>query len=167
MGLLGSLASSLFRSSDILGIADDALRFALQASEDTHPDEYMGRLRGEDARKLGLDRDGTVITDVLIAPGTKSNPVSAEFNPSYMPNDLKSVGSIHSHPNGVLRPSDADLATFSRGDVHIIVGAPYGRDDWQAFDTEGEPTELDVLDVELSDEGFFDFSQEDIDRELR
>ncbi|PSQ41798.1 proteasome protein [Halobacteriales archaeon SW_5_68_122] len=130
MGLLGSLTPSLFRSGEILGIADDALQFALQASEDTHPDEYMGQLRGEDARKLGLDRDGTVITDVLIAPGT-------------------------------------NLATFSRGDVHIIVGAPYGRDDWQAFDTEGEPTELDVLDVELSDEGFFDFTQEDIDRELR
>ena len=79
MGLLGSLTPSLFRSGEILGIADDALRFALQASEDSHPSEYMGQLRGEDARKLGLDRDGTVITDVLIAPGTKSNPVSAEL----------------------------------------------------------------------------------------
>ena len=167
MGLLGSWTPSLFRSSEVLGIADDALEFALQASEDSHPDEYMGQLRGEDARTLGLDRDGTVITDVLLAPGTKTNPVSAEFKPTYMPNDLKSVGSVHSHPNGVLRPSDADLATFSWGDVHIIVGAPYGRTDWQAFDTDGEPTDLDVLDVELPDEQFFDFTQADIDRELR
>ena len=167
MGLLGSWTPSLFRSSEVLGIADDALEFALQASEDSHPDEYMGQLRGEDARTLGLDRDGTVITDVLLAPGTKTNPVSAEFNPSYMPNDLKSVGSVHSHPNGVLRPSDADLATFSRGDVHIIVGAPYGRTDWRAFDTDGEPTDLDVLDVEPPDDQFFDFTQADIDRELR
>ncbi|PSP80402.1 proteasome protein [Halobacteriales archaeon QS_4_69_225] len=167
MGLLGSWTPSLFRSSEVLGIADDALEFALQASEDSHPDEYMGQLRGEDARTLGLDRDGTVITDVLLAPGTKTNPVSAEFKPTYMPNDLKSVGSVHSHPNGVLRPSDADLATFSRGDVHIIVGAPYGRTDWQAFDTDGEPTDLDVLDVEPPDEQFFDFTQADIDRELR
>ncbi|PSQ34263.1 proteasome protein [Halobacteriales archaeon QS_9_70_65] len=167
MGLLGSWTPSLFRSSEVLGIADDALEFALQASEDSHPDEYMGQLRGEDARTLGLDRDGTVITDVLLAPGTKTNPVSAEFKPTYMPNDLKSVGSVHSHPNGVLRPSDADLATFSRGDVHIIVGAPYGRTDWRAFDTDGEPTDLDVLDVEPPDEQFFDFTQADIDRELR
>ncbi|MES3517104.1 MAG: Mov34/MPN/PAD-1 family protein [Natronomonas sp.] len=167
MGLLGSLLKpNLFRSSEIIGIADDALDFALQASEDTHPNEYMGQLRGEDARKLGLDRDGTVITDVLIAPGTKSNQVSAEFKPTYMPNDLKSVGSIHSHPNGVLRPSDTDLATFSRGKVHIIVGAPYRRTDWQAFDRDGEPTQLDVLDVELPDDQFFDFTQSDIDREL-
>jgi len=167
MGLLGSLLKpNLFRSSEIIGIADDALDFALQASEDTHPREYMGQLRGEDARKLGLDRDGTVITDVLIAPGTKSNQVSAEFKPTYMPNDLKSVGSIHSHPNGVLRPSDADLATFTRGTVHVIVGAPYRRTDWRAFDRDGEPTQLDVLDVELPDDQFFDFTQSDIDREL-
>ena len=167
MGLLGSWMPSLFRSGEVVGIAEEALAFALRASEDSHPSEYMGQLRGEDARSLGLDREGTVVTDVLLAPGTKTNPVSAEFNPSYMPNDLKSVGSVHSHPNGVLRPSDADLATFSRGDVHIIVGAPYGRDDWQAFDTDGEKIDLEVLDVDLDDEVFFDFGQEDIDRELR
>jgi proteasome lid subunit RPN8/RPN11 len=168
MGLFGSmLKPKLFRSSEILGIAEDALQFALQASEDSHPNEYMGQLRGTDANKLGLDREGTVITDVLLAPGTKTNPVSAEFNPSYLPNDPNGVGSVHSHPNGVLRPSDADLATFTRGKVHIIVGAPYGRNDWRAFDRNGEPTTLDVLDVELPDDQFFDFTQEDIDRELR
>jgi proteasome lid subunit RPN8/RPN11 len=168
MGLFGSLLKpKLFRSSELVGIADDALQLALQASEDAHPNEYMGQLRGQDARKVGLDRDGTVITDVLLAPGTKTNPTSAEFNPSYMPNDLDSVGSVHSHPNGVLRPSDADLATFSRGRIHIIVGAPYGRGDWRAFDREGEPTDLDVVSVDVPDEQFFDFTQADIDRELR
>ncbi len=167
MGLFGSvLPSGLFRSSEILGIADDALQFALQASEDAHPNEYMGQLRGEDAKKLGLDREGTVITDVLLAPGTKTNQVSAEFNPTYMPNDLQSVGSVHSHPNGVLRPSDADLATFTKGKVHIIIGAPYRRSDWRAFDRDGNPTNLDVLNVDPPDEQFFDFTQADIDREL-
>ena len=167
MGLLGSWMPSLFRSGEVVGIAEEALAFARRASEDSHPNEYMGQLRGEDARSLGVDREGTVVTDVLLAPGTTSNPVSAEFNPSYMPNDLRSVGSIHSHPNGVLRPSDADLATFQRGDVHVIVGAPYGRDDWRAFDREGEPTDLPVLDVALPDDQFFDVTQADIDRELR
>jgi len=168
MGIFGSfLKPKLFRSSELVGIADDALQLALQASEDAHPNEYMGQLRGQDARKVGLDRDGTVITDVLLAPGTKTNPTSAEFNPSYMPNDLDSVGSVHSHPNGVLRPSDTDLATFSRGRIHIIVGAPYRRSDWRAFDREGEPVDLDVVSVDVPDEQFFDFTQADIDRELR
>lgn len=157
----------LFRSSEILGIADSALEFALAASEEAHPNEYMGMLRGEDAANLGLDQDGTVLSEVLVVPGTKTNPVSAEFNPINTPNDLSAAGSVHSHPNGVLRPSAADLSTFSRNHVHIIIGAPYGSEDWQAFDQDGEPIDLPVLDVDPPEEDFFDFTQEDIDRELR
>ncbi len=157
----------LFRSGEILGIAESALEFALAASEESHPDEYMGMLRGEDASKLGLAEDGTVLTDVLVIPGTESNPVSATVKTSMVPNDLRSAGSVHSHPNGVLRPSDADLATFGKGKVHIIIGAPYGWDDWQAFDRDGEPMDLRVIDVEPPEDTFFDFDQADIDAELR
>ena len=158
---------SLFRSGEIIGIAADTLEFVLEASEDAHPNEYMGMLRGEDARRLGLDRDGTVVIDVLVIPGTESNPVSATVKTSMIPNDMHGIGSVHSHPNGVLQPSDADLGTFGRGSVHIIVGAPYGRDDWRAFDSSGEERDLSVLDVALpDDEEFFDFDQADIDAEL-
>ena len=156
----------LFRSSEVVGIAEAALEFALEASEDAHPDEYMGLLRGEDARKFDLGHEGTVLTDVLVIPGTETNPVSATVKTNMVPNDLRAAGSIHSHPNGVLRPSAEDLQTFGRNEVHIIVGAPYGRDDWQAFDREGEPIDLDVLDVEMPEDEFFDFTQEDIDEEL-
>ncbi len=157
----------LFRSSEILGIAEGALEFALSASEEAHPNEYMGLLRGEDARTLDLDREGTVLTDVLVIPGTETNPVSATVKTSMVPNDLRAAGSVHSHPNGVLRPSDADLGTFGRNEVHIIIGAPYGRDDWQAFDRDGEPIDLSVLDVDPPEEQFFDFTQADIDAQLR
>ena len=156
----------LFRSGEILGIAESALDFARAASEDTHPNEYMGLLRGDKARKVGLDEDGTVLTDVLVIPGTESNAVSATVKTSMVPNDMRAAGSIHSHPNGVLQPSDADLMTFGKGQVHIIVGYPYTRDSWQAFDRDGEPVDLPVLDVDVRDEAFFDFSQADIDAEL-
>lgn len=157
----------LFRSDEILGIAEETLAFAREAAENTHPDEYMGLLRGEDAQSLGLDESGTVITEVLVIPGTESSPVSATVQTSMVPNDRHTAGSIHSHPNGVLRPSDADIATFGKGSVHIILGAPYGPRDWRAFDREGEPTELSVLDVDVPDEEFFDFTQADIDEELQ
>ena len=158
----------LFRSGDVLGIAAETLEFARSAAEETHPNEYMGLLRGEDAREVGIEESGTVITDVLVIPGTESNPVSATVKTSLVPNDMRAAGSIHSHPNGVLRPSAADRATFGRGDAHIILGAPYGPDDWRAFDREGEERELRVLDVSLPDpEEFFDFTQADIDEELR
>jgi proteasome lid subunit RPN8/RPN11 len=156
----------LFRSGEVIGIAEAALEFALEASEDAHPNEYMGLLRGEKAAALGLDREGVVITDVLVIPGTESNPISATVKTSMIPNDMRAAGSVHSHPNGVLRPSDADLATFGKGQVHIIIGYPYGKRDWQAFDREGEPTRLPVLDVDLPEEEFFDFTQADIDAEL-
>lgn len=161
MGLFGS-------SGGVVGIADEALSFVLEASRDAHPNEFMGLLRGEPARDLGIARDGMVVTDVFIIPGTESNPVSATVRTSMIPNDRRKVGSVHSHPNGVLRPSDADLATFGSGDVHIITGAPYGRHDWEAFDRDGKRRRLDVLDVDLPDpETFFDFTQADIDSELQ
>ena len=156
----------LFRSDELLGIARETLEFVLEASEETHPNEYMGFLRADDARKLDLDRDGQVITDVLVIPGTESSPTSATVRTNMKPNDMRAVGSVHSHPNGALRPSDADLATFGQGKVHIIAGAPYGWGDWKAFDNEGNQTTLEVLDVEVPDEHFFDFTQADIDREL-
>lgn len=159
---------SLFRSSEVVGIAADTLAFALEAAEDTHPNEYMGKLRGRPASEFDLDETGTLVTDVLVIPGTKSSPVSATVKSWMVPNDTTSVGSVHSHPNGVLRPSDEDLATFGQGQVHIILGAPYRRDSWRAFDTQGRQRDLPVFDVDLPDpESFFHFDQRDIDEELR
>lgn len=149
---------------EVIGIAAETLEFVLDAASETHPNEYMGLLRGEGARSLGLDRDGQIVTDVLVIPGTKSNPVSATVKSSMIPNDLRAVGSVHSHPNGVLRPSAADLATFGSGTVHLIVGDPYRDTSWRAFDREGKPRELEVLDVDLPDpEDFFDFTEADLD----
>jgi proteasome lid subunit RPN8/RPN11 len=157
----------LFRSSEVVGISAAALEFALEASEDAHPNEYMGMLRGDDARKFDLGYEGTVLTDVLVIPGTESNPVSATVKTNMIPNDTRAAGSVHSHPNGVLRPSDADLQTFGRNDVHIIIGAPYGWHDWQAFDREGNEIDLPVIELDQPEDEFFDFTQEDIDEELR
>lgn len=147
----------------VIGIAEDAIEFVLDAARDTHPDEYMGLLRGERARRVGIDRDGLVVTDVLVIPGTTSNPMSATVKTSMIPN-VRRVGSVHSHPNGVLRPSNADLQTFGSGEVHIILGHPYRRENWRAFDREGEPRDLPVLDADLPDpEDFFDFDESDLD----
>ncbi|MFB6267247.1 MAG: Mov34/MPN/PAD-1 family protein [Halodesulfurarchaeum sp.] len=151
----------------VLGIAEETLEFAREAARDSHPAEYLGILRGTKAGELGLREEGLVISDILIIPGTETGPVSASLQTNMVPNDNRTVGSVHSHPNGVLRPSDEDKSVFSTGSVHIILGAPYERDDWRAFDRQGEPRSLDVLDVTLPDpESFFDFTQADIDREL-
>ncbi|GAA0297603.1 Mov34/MPN/PAD-1 family protein [Halarchaeum salinum] len=156
-----------FRSRPVVGIAGETLDFALEAAEDSHPNEYLGVLRGTPAAEYDLSGDGDLITDVLFIPKTTSSPVQATLQSDLVPNDSHTVGTIHSHPNGVLRPSDQDRQMFTKGNVHIILGAPYERDCWRAFDREGEPTTLDVYDVTLPDpEDFFDFTQADIDAEL-
>jgi proteasome lid subunit RPN8/RPN11 len=156
----------LFGRRRVRGIATDALEFAREAAEDAHPNEYMGLLRGQPADRVGVDGDGYVITEVLFIPGTKSSPVKATVRSNLVPNDQRTMGSIHSHPNGVLTPSDQDIQSFGRGVVHIIMGAPYGRGDWRAYDREGEPRDLEVLEVDLEDPSeFFDFTQADLDRE--
>ena len=163
MGLL----DALFRSDEVIGIARETVEFALESAERSHPNEFMGKLRATPAEELGLARDGRVITDVLVSPGTTSGPTSATMKSFLVPNDLKSVGSVHSHPNGALHPSEQDLQTFGRGDVHIIIGAPYGVGDWRAFDRTGEAIDLEVIDVRLPDPSdFFDFTQADLDEEL-
>lgn len=161
------LFDSLFSTDEVIGIARETIDFALESAEHTHPNEYMGLLRGTQASELNLDRDGQVITDIMVIPGTTSSPVAATLRGNLVPNDRRSVGSIHSHPSGVLSPSQQDIDSFGRGDVHIIMGAPYGRDDWRAFDRAGEPRTLEVLNVTLPNpEDFFDFTQADIDEEL-
>lgn len=153
----------------VLGIAAETLTFAREAAKDAHPNEYLGILQTTSASDLeGVTaRDGVVISDVLVIPGTKSGPSSVSMRRNLVPNDNRTVGSVHSHPNGVLRPSDEDRSTFGAGVVHLILGAPYGPEDWRAFDSEGERRSLSVLEVDLPDpESFFDFTQEDIDREL-
>jgi proteasome lid subunit RPN8/RPN11 len=156
----------LFRSSEIVGIAESALEFARESAREAHPNEYMAQLRAQEASTVGLDMSGTVLSEIIVVPGTKTNQVSAEFKPINTPNDLSAAGSIHSHPNGVIRPSDADLATFNRNHIHIILGAPYGPEDWKAFNHEGKPVDLPVVEIEPPEEDFFDFTQEDIDEQL-
>lgn len=159
---------SLFRAEEVIGIAGDTLKFAQEAARDSHPNEYMGMLRATSASELNVDESGSIITDIMVIPGTESGPVSASVKSWMVPNDATSVGSIHSHPSGALRPSDEDLATFGKGQVHIILGAPYEWNSWQAFDNGGNPIDLPVMSVDLPDpESFFDFDQRDIDAELR
>ena len=156
------------QSGAVIGIAAETITTVCEAAADAHPNEYMAFFDGTPAEELGLDRTGTVITDLLVIPGTSSNPYSATVREEMVPTGGRAVGSVHSHPNGVLRPSDADLQTFGAGQVHVIVGHPYGRSDWRAFDREGNQTDLPVLDVTLPDpEEFFHFDQSDIDAELQ
>lgn len=126
----------------VKGIARETLDFIMEVSKSAYPKEFAGLMQTKDG----------VITDILILPGTESSEVNAVLKLFMMPN-ITAVGSVHSHPSSIIRPSKADLRLFSKtGNHHIIVGYPYGPDNWKCFDGSGEEIQLDVLDVELEDE---------------
>lgn len=141
------------RKMKVKGIARDTLKFILEASRSSMPEEFAGLLQAEDG----------VITEVLILPGTESSRMSALIRLYMLPN-MQVAGSAHSHPSSNIRPSQQDLLFFTRtGDYHIIVGPPFDETSWACYDALGERRDLPVLDIEFKDEGFDEenFSEED------
>lgn len=112
------------------------LDLILESSRDMHPDEFAAFLRA----------DSGVIYEIVILPGTISGRRSAIYQLYTKPIDFSLVGTVHSHPSGVTLPSDEDLLLFSRtGDVHIIVGYPYGPNDFSAYDRNGKRINVEVV----------------------
>ncbi|MFZ2377208.1 MAG: Mov34/MPN/PAD-1 family protein [Methanothrix sp.] len=129
-----------------MGIAKDTLKFILEASRSSAPLEFAGLLQVDD----------DIITEVLILPGTESSRMNALVRLYMLPN-MQVAGSVHSHPSGVLRPSEPDILFFSRtGDYHIIVGPPFDERSWACYNAAGERRDLPVLDVQFDDDGFED-----------
>ena len=132
----------MIKNIEIKGIAKDTLDFILEVSRSTYPNEFAGLLEAEDG----------IITDVLFLPGTESSESNAVLKLFMMPN-TSAVGSVHSHPRSIIRPSKADLRLFSKtGTRHIIAGHPYGHKNWKCYDGTGQIVDLPVLDVDLGDE---------------
>ncbi|HNX16789.1 MAG TPA: Mov34/MPN/PAD-1 family protein [Methanoregula sp.] len=120
----------------IRGIRHELLKLLLELGKNSHPNEFAALLKEEDG----------VISELNLLPGTITGSSSASIFFDMMPLGTHLAGSAHSHPNGVCLPSDADLNFFPRaGRYHLIVGAPYRKNDWQCFTADGKPCELEVI----------------------
>jgi proteasome lid subunit RPN8/RPN11 len=120
----------------IQGIRKDLLSLLLQVGRERHPFEYAGLLR---------EKDG-IIEELNLLPGTASSEHSASLFLDMMPLDTHIAGSVHSHPNGVLAPSDADLSFFPRtGRYHFIIGFPYEEGNWACFEANGSLVKMEVV----------------------
>jgi hypothetical protein len=92
-----------------------------------------------------------VISELLLLPGTTAGRRHANFQLWMLHADLSVAGTVHSHPSGALHPSDADLRLFrSWGRRHLILGAPFGRGSWRAYDGNGRETTLRVVETPSS-----------------
>jgi proteasome lid subunit RPN8/RPN11 len=121
---------------NIRGIKKELLALLLELGHDSHPNEFVALLR---------EHNG-VITELDMVPGTVTGESSASVLFDMMPLDTHLAGSAHSHPNGILRPSNADVRFFPRsGRYHLIIGYPYGENNWKCFHANGDPCSLEVI----------------------
>lgn len=121
----------------VYAIRARTLRMILEASKETYPNEFSATLRAKDG----------VINEVVMLPGTLQGETSAILQLHMLPIDPTVIGSVHSHPSGLILPSDADLRLFEKfGRVHMIVGQPFRMGSWRAFNFKGNPLELEVVD---------------------
>ncbi len=118
-------------------IRRSVLELIMAAARENYPNEWSGQLRAKNG----------VIHEITMLPGTLSGRDNALVNLWMMPIDYSVVGSVHSHPSGNIGPSGADREFFRKfGSVHIIAGRPYNLRTWQAYDQDGEPIVLQIVD---------------------
>jgi proteasome lid subunit RPN8/RPN11 len=102
-----------------------------------HPNEGILILRGK--YKKGL----IFVDSLVIPPFSHTGPTFAGFPYSFLPLDASYVGTVHSHPSGVAKPSVTDLHNFF-GFVSIIVQSPYDDNDLFAYDRDGNILEITI-----------------------
>ena len=121
---------------NIRGIRQEILLLLLEVGRNCHPNEFVALLRER----------GGIIEEMNMLPGTVAGEDSASLLLDMMPLDTHLAGSAHSHPNGLLYPSNADVNFFPRtGRYHLIIGYPYRESDWQCFTADGNPHTLEVI----------------------
>jgi proteasome lid subunit RPN8/RPN11 len=121
-------------------ITRKCLNLIFESSKSNYPQEFGALLR--------VDRvDKNKIIEVILLPGTISGDSHAIFHLHMLPVDYSVVGTIHSHPSSIARPSDADLDLFSHfGRIHIIVGvSPFGDVTWKAYDYMGYMVSMEII----------------------
>jgi proteasome lid subunit RPN8/RPN11 len=120
-------------------ITRKCLQLILESSKSVYPKEFGGLLRVDSVSK-------DTITEIVLLPGTISGNSHAIFQLHMLPIDFSIVGTVHSHPSPVPRPSEADLHLFEKfGRVHIIVANPYDEYSWRAYDFRGNKINIDVV----------------------
>ena len=120
-------------------ITRKCLNLILEASKSNYPKEFGGLLRVNTNLK-------DTISEVVLLPGTVSGDSHAIFQLHMLPIDFSIIGTVHSHPSPVPRPSDADLHLFEKfGRVHIIVANPFNEYSWKAYDYKGNQIQMDIV----------------------
>ena len=109
----------------IYGVDVDFIDGFNEAARSTYPDEFLCMVR---------EIDG-VISEMILLPGTVYGDTHSFINQWMAPIDYSIAGS-----------ADADKEFFSNtGGVHFITCQPYDRTSWRAYNSKGEPVDLEIV----------------------
>ena len=100
-------------------------------AKSNHPNEIVVLLRGS------KEGDDIHVTDFLLPPFGSGGKGSASFPSHMLPIDFTIMGTAHSHPSGVLKPSTMDFHNFY-GRIMMIIGPPYEKPRAAAYYKSGE-----------------------------
>ena len=120
-------------------IKRECLNVILECANSEYPNEFGGLLRVDTELK-------NTIIEIMLLPGTISGGSQAIFQLHMLPIDFSIIGTVHSHPSGVPRPSPADLSLFDKyGRIHIIVASPFNEYSWKSYDYLGKEIDIKIV----------------------
>jgi proteasome lid subunit RPN8/RPN11 len=119
-------------------LANDVVNSLLTYSQMAYPNEGILLLRGKKRNEV------VEVSGVMVPPAAVHARSYSSFSWFMLPVDMSYVGVAHSHPSGVVRPSQEDMLHAS-GSVMVIVGYPFsGADRIGVFDKDGNPLPFQV-----------------------
>ena len=120
----------------IKGVSVDFIDGFNESAKSAYPDEFVCVHR---------EIDG-VISEMVMLPGSVFGDEHSFINQWMEPIAYSIAGSAHSHPGYCNEPSDADKDFFSNmGGVHFITCQPYDRNSWKAYNSRGDPIDIEVI----------------------
>ena len=124
---------------EVVKVKKEVLHDLFILCKEFHPNEFIALLEG-DGKEKG------VVGRMSVLHASFNSPNMSSYNPYSVPYSLEVIGTVHSHPNGVLFPSRADLEHFRKsGSIHAIVGPPYSAGSISFFDGKGKRLDFKVV----------------------
>jgi len=99
-------------------VGKELLHAVFEGARRLYPKEIILLLRGRKKKNL------VEISEVVVPPLATYGSGFANIPLHMLPMDFSVIGIVHSHPSGILAPSDADLNHIF-GIVLMIVGFPF------------------------------------------
>ncbi len=116
----------------------ELLSLILKNAGDMHPKEMLLLLRGKSKRGV------VELTEFLFPPFVTRGRDFAGFPLHALPLDPSIMGSVHSHPSGILIPSAHDM-NYTFGRLLMIVAYPYGETNIAVYAPNEEKLLLEVV----------------------